>query len=390
MLKYILCPDAFLHRRNDQWMLSNPRSRTHVSLDKDALESLTSFSSGASESDWTSSFQKTSGQDCTQDFYGADSLHGDHSGVSKNKGTSKQGGDLFQLLVKRWLIVKEDLKAYDASLAPLESSLDRSHLGTFHQRVGQYLTIEKRLRENERWRWWQDQKFLNNGKEIKPGPYKYVQEAFINDYFSKKNIKGLKVLDFGCGNGFYSAKLADFGADVVGMDTSGDLIEIAKGNYKNKAQFIHLKNEEEANDFLKKSSRQFDMIFMQDVFLLLFEQVSGGAIKGLDQLLKLFHEALKPMGKLYTMEPNCVFFLAGRYGDPQNPYAIVTEYRNQVFNIVPPLTRVIEKMGQAGFGLVEYLHPENRSADGADAVYNNKFCIWDFMCFVALGKNNEN
>jgi len=57
------------------------------------------------------------------------------------------------------------------------------------------------------------------------------------------------------------------------------------------------------------------------------------------------------------MEPNSVFFLAGRYGNPENPYAIVPEFRNQVFNIVPPFTQIMDKMGNKLFIVqCQYLH----------------------------------
>lgn len=43
--------------------------------------------------------------------------------------------------------------------------------------------------------------------------------------------KGIKILDLGCGNGALTKKIASMGADVIGMDASGDMLELAKNNY---------------------------------------------------------------------------------------------------------------------------------------------------------------
>jgi hypothetical protein len=85
------------------------------------------------------------------------------------------------------------------------------------------------------------------------------------------------------------------------------------------------------------------------------------------------------------MEPNASFFLAGRYGDPEDPFAVVTEYRKQTFNVVPTLPEIVEHMRRAGFALWDYRHPSHRRAGAPDGAYTNNFAIWDFMVFVAVG-----
>jgi 2-polyprenyl-3-methyl-5-hydroxy-6-metoxy-1,4-benzoquinol methylase len=45
--------------------------------------------------------------------------------------------------------------------------------------------------------------------------------------------KGLRILDLGCGNGFVAGHLANLGHHVVGVDASGDGIEIARAKYLN-------------------------------------------------------------------------------------------------------------------------------------------------------------
>lgn len=369
--KYKINPDALLQIREDTWIFSNPRTKTHV-----AISEVKNITESFNAAQWREILSEVVGSDCTQVFFGENGLHCDHTGFLKNPN-NVSGENLFELLCKRWILVEEDLTQYRDFLGQLTSTLDRSHLGSFHQRVGQYLTIEKRIGA-ERWRWWHNQKFTEDGKALKPGPYREIQEYFFDQYFEADRLSGLKVLDFGCGNGYYSAKLARLGAKVTGVDTSAELIELAKNNYADRANFILV--EPNPEELKNKLHEKFDLIFMQDVLLILMKPENGKAFEDLSPLLSVLRSCLKENGKLYTMEPNATFWLAGRYGDKNNPYAIVTEYQRQVFNVVPLFTEIVNLMGQHGFALLEYQHPSSRLND----LYANNFCIWDFMCFLAV------
>lgn len=43
--------------------------------------------------------------------------------------------------------------------------------------------------------------------------------------------EGMRILDLGCGNGALTKKIADMGAEVIGMDASRDMLEVARANY---------------------------------------------------------------------------------------------------------------------------------------------------------------
>ena len=45
------------------------------------------------------------------------------------------------------------------------------------------------------------------------------------------DVRGLAVLDAGCGTGYLSAKLRDRGARVTGVDLAGRMIEIARSDH---------------------------------------------------------------------------------------------------------------------------------------------------------------
>jgi len=102
------------------------------------------------------------------------------------------------------------------------------------------------------------------------------------------------------------------------------------------------------------------------------------------EVFRAFHRLLKPNGKLCAMEPNASFWLASRYGHPEKPYAVVSEYFTQNFHVAPVLSIVIGFMAEAGFALAGFQHP--RPADEVekvpDVAYQREFPIWDFFEFV--------
>ena len=50
-------------------------------------------------------------------------------------------------------------------------------------------------------------------------------------------LSGQRALDVGCGDGTYSARLADEGADVLGVDLSEEMVRVARENYGDRAEF---------------------------------------------------------------------------------------------------------------------------------------------------------
>ena len=68
--------------------------------------------------------------------------------------------------------------------------------------------------------------------------YTEDQEASIYSESNKETVKnrfqnltGLKVLDLGCGYGFYTDYFQSIGADVIGVDGSEKMLKIAEKRY---------------------------------------------------------------------------------------------------------------------------------------------------------------
>ncbi len=69
-------------------------------------------------------------------------------------------------------------------------------------------------------RWWDPNGEFNTLHSVNP-----LRTSFIQQYC---DIENKRIVDVGCGGGILSEALAKLGADVVGIDLSQDLIEIAE------------------------------------------------------------------------------------------------------------------------------------------------------------------
>jgi hypothetical protein len=151
-----LNPDVCLRHVEGAWLAFNPRLRLHLELDAAAAAVLFAQAAGAPPTQWRADLQGARGRDRSLRAVGAAGLHADHSGLAPAAGDFVQDAPLLDLLRRRRCLIASPQEATDC-LAPLANLLDRERVGSFHQRVGQYLLVERRVREP--WRAWQDQKF---------------------------------------------------------------------------------------------------------------------------------------------------------------------------------------------------------------------------------------
>jgi SAM-dependent methyltransferase len=378
-----------VRRRDGATIVSNPRTRTHAELEDGAIPPLLALADGAEEAEWAAGLAGAGGWDRTH-LAVAEGLWSDQTGLGPRRAEAPvRGAELLALLRRRMLVHRADRADYDAYLAPLRSILDRAHLGTFHERVGQFQALELRL--DEKWRWWHDQKFEADGRAVKPGPYKFVQETFFDAYYGRRPPAGRTVLDFACGNGYYANKFAALGATVTGIDTDRNLIDLAVRNFGRRARFFAPASNEESFAIIGAlEPGSIDLIYMSDVMLLLADAALRETGKPeLDRLLELFRRALAPGGRIEMMEPSSPFWLGGIYGDPARPYVIVPEYRERIFNVAPTLDQYVALFAEHGFALAQLLHPPVPPEHANDPSLRGRtagFPLWDFMTFVALGE----
>ncbi|MBT3388149.1 MAG: methyltransferase domain-containing protein, partial [Desulfobacula sp.] len=104
------------------------------------------------------------------------------------------------------------------------------------------------------------------------------------------NLQGKKALDFGCGDGILSVRLANAGADVLGVDTSDAAIQRAKKLYTNRnLRFEHIVS---FDDSLIAESSPFDVIILCMVLNTLSDS------KSVINLLKIMSGFSAPGGQL--------------------------------------------------------------------------------------------
>ncbi len=123
--------------------------------------------------------------------------------------------------------------------------------------------IEKFTRIAEEW-WNPNGKFKPLHK-FNPIRIKYIRDTIMSEYKIKndnKPLKGLRILDIGCGGGLLSEPMAKLGAEVTGIDASYKNIEVAKHHLKKSKLKIKYYNASPEN---LKIKTKFDIILNMEI-----------------------------------------------------------------------------------------------------------------------------
>ena len=231
-------------------------------------------------------------------------------------------------------LIYSDRTEYLSRFNQRKSFLDKKHLGNFHQQIGRYAMVNLKVNIDD---WWVRQKFHDDLSGIRNTPYKFIQENFIKDYFTRHKLEQKRLLDIGCGIGYYDKIFADRGAEVLGVDTNADHINLASNSFSSKnLVFKCIDINSGALDTLPKN--QYDIVFLSDVLLFYFVNPNPkSSLLEVVAFLKQIKELMKPEGILYILDPHGMFFLQNWCGSKHRPYVIMTEYRRRVFRVSPTL-----------------------------------------------------
>jgi SAM-dependent methyltransferase len=101
---------------------------------------------------------------------------------------------------------------------------------------------------------------------------------------------GMTVLELGCGTGYFTRELARCGADIVAVDVSPELLEIARANCSPPNVRYEIQNAYE----LSYPGAAFDSIVGSSVLHHL----------EIEEALRQIHRVLKPGGTMFFTEPN--------------------------------------------------------------------------------------
>ena len=113
--------------------------------------------------------------------------------------------------------------------------------------------------------WWNPNGKFKPLHKFNPIRIEYIKNNIIKDFDISSNhkpLKGINVLDIGCGGGLLSEPLARLGASVVGIDASKKNIDIAKHHLKKSNLSIEYHNTSPENFSYKK---KFDVILNMEI-----------------------------------------------------------------------------------------------------------------------------
>jgi len=278
--------------------------------------------------------------------------------------------ELIQQFYKHFLVIDNETE-YLRRFQNKTSLLDVEHFGNFHQQLGQHLMLSKRENSSK---WWVKQKFNEDFTSLKNNLYNAIQGNFLKTYFEQKFHSGDKVVDFGCGVGFYSNMIAKCGASVLGIDPNEDYVEIAKKNADKGTRFevinIGVKGK---LDTIPTASA--DYVFMSDALLFYFVPITENLKPDIQILFNDIRRILKPDGLFINLEPHYIFWLLPWLGHEDKPYTILTEYIHKTFGVTPTISQLIQSYSRGGFEVtwMEELTPD-RSFESVDKRGYNFAC----------------
>lgn len=165
------------------------------------------------------------------------------------------------------------------------------------------------------------------------------------------NVKGKRVLDAGCGPGSYSEWLVDHGAEVVAIDVSPKIVQLAKQRLGTRTE-VHQADLSKPLDFLEDES--FDIVLCPLVL---------DYIENWERVFAEFHRILRESGLLiFSVEhPFMKFALRGE-GNYFATELVATEWtgfgiRIQMPSYRRPLSAMISPLVRAGFVVEQIIEP---------------------------------
>lgn len=149
--------------------------------------------------------------------------------------------------------------------------------------------------------WWDVSGIQKGLHAMNPLRVRFIIEGLINTGLIRaenKNkpdvLKGIKILDVGCGAGILTEALAKLKADVTGLDPSKELVKIARDHLD--GQSIHVEYITEfIEDYAIKNAEKYDVVVASEVIEHVPEKRS---------FLKGMAKCVKPNGSIFITTPN--------------------------------------------------------------------------------------
>lgn len=379
----VLPGDVIFHRAGpDRWVATNVFTRTHLGMDGRGVRLLDRLAAGEALGDeavpvWF-----------VWHFTNEVSLLADPTRLVRDPA---QWGEVKHLAPAAFArccldlcLLVADRDAYAARFDRKDSLLDKEHFGNFHQQLGQHLMLNLRKNPGD---WWPRQKFTEDFGAIRPGPYRAVEEAYLDRYFPARMQPGWSVLDVGCGTGYFARKIATVGCHVTGLDPNPDYVAIARDGAPTTARFeVAPLGKPGALDMIASGSQ--DVVFMSDALLFYFVSPVGPVPEDIDTLMREVHRVLKPGGRFVNVESHFQFWLQPWLGDEDRPFTVLTEHLSRTFAVTPPYSAYIQAINRSGFAVawMDEMAPDPSLAETTRRGYHfaKEFPLWQIFEFIKL------
>ena len=143
--------------------------------------------------------------------------------------------------------------------------------------------------------WWNPEGKFKPLHKFNPIRINYIKENIVNNFKLKnknKPLKGISILDIGCGGGLLSEPMSRMGANVTGIDASDKNVKIAKlHSKKNKLKINYLCSSPEK----LKVKKKFDVILNMEIV---------EHVEDIDFFLKSSSKHLKKNGLMFIATIN--------------------------------------------------------------------------------------
>ena len=143
--------------------------------------------------------------------------------------------------------------------------------------------------------WWNPTGKFKPLHKFNPIRIKYIKDNLINDFNlkNKKNpLRGLNILDIGCGGGLLSEPMARLGANVTGIDPLLRNIEVAKHHLKKSKLNVKYYN---FSPERFKSNNKYDVILNMEIV---------EHVQNVDLFIKQSSKFLKKSGTMFIATLN--------------------------------------------------------------------------------------
>lgn len=182
----------------------------------------------------------------------------------------------------------------------------------------------------------------------------HAEDSAYNAYYDRPalldlagEVRGLRVLDAGCGPGFYAEQLVDRGASVIAFDESREMVRLASLRLGDKAMVCHASVEDDL-DWIQDASQ--DLIILALVLSHLDDRVKA---------LRNLARVLTPHGRLIISTPHPTtdwLRLGGGYFEVSKVEDVWAQgWRVQQWR--QPLERWCAEFAEAGFVIERLVEP---------------------------------